>query len=157
MKTACFTGHRNIADTKETMVRLQTELQQLVKNGITDFYAGGALGFDMLAEQAVIAFRKQHPIIKLHLILPCPKEEQTAKWSKTEKEEFDSILANADTIEICSNTYHKECMKQRNQRLVDLADMCICYYNEKDFRSGTGQTVRLAQKKEIPLINVYLC
>ena len=48
-------------------------------------------------------------------------------------------------------------MKERNQRLVDLADICICYYNENNSRSGTGQTVRMVQKKGIQLINIFSC
>ena len=46
-------------------------------------------------------------------------------------------------------------MKARTARLVELAsDYCICYWNPKDFRSGTGQTVRMAQKKVIEIINM---
>lgn len=47
-------------------------------------------------------------------------------------------------------------MKARNARLVELAsDYCICYWNPKNFRSGTGQTVRMAQKKGIEIINLF--
>lgn len=46
-------------------------------------------------------------------------------------------------------------MKIRNQRLVDLADICICYYNEKKSVSGTGQTVRMVQKKGIKVVNMF--
>ena len=35
------------------------------------------------------------------------------------------------------------------------SDYCICYWNSKDFRSGTGQTVRMAQKKGIEIINLF--
>ena len=46
-------------------------------------------------------------------------------------------------------------MKKRNARLAELGDICICYYNEKDFRSGTGQTVRMAEKAGKRIINMY--
>ena len=46
-------------------------------------------------------------------------------------------------------------MKERNQKLVDLADtLCICYWNENDNRSGTGQTVRMAEKKGLIIKNL---
>ena len=49
-----------------------------------------------------------------------------------------------------------EYMKARNARLFELAsDYCICYWNPKGFRSGTGQTVRMAQKKGIEVINLF--
>ena len=157
MRTACFTGHRDVKFSQNMTQRLSSILRQLIQNGVEDFYAGGALGFDMIAERTVIMLREQYPQIKLHLILPCPKEEQTLRWNKAEKEEFNNIQALADTVEICSPVYHTGCMKERNQRLVDLADICICYYNENHSRSGTGQTVHTAQKKGIQLINIFSC
>ena len=40
--------------------------------------------------------------------------------------------------------------------MVDHADYCVAWYNEaKKKRSGTGQTVRMAQKKKIPVENVF--
>lgn len=157
MRTACFTGHRDVKFSQKVNERLFSVIRQLIQSGVEDFYVGGALGFDMIAERTVIMLREQYPQIKLHLVLPCPKEAQTLRWSKAEKEEFGSILSLADTVEICSPVYHTSCMKERNQRLIDLADICICYYNENNSRSGTGQTVRMAQKKGIQLINIFSC
>lgn len=45
-------------------------------------------------------------------------------------------------------------MKIRNARLVELADGCICYYSGK-YISGTGQTLRMAKRKKIHIINFY--
>ena len=56
------------------------------------------------------------------------------------------------------NSYHynNDAMKLRNTRLVELADeYCICYWNVNNFRSGTGQTVRMAKRKEIKILNLY--
>ena len=45
-KSACFTGHRKIeGNPKELFDRLYSVLKRLVtKQGVTDFYAGGAVG-----------------------------------------------------------------------------------------------------------------
>lgn len=60
-------------------------------------------------------------------------------------------------MEQVSERYYNGCMKARNARLVELAtDYCICYWNPKDFRSGTGQTVHMAQKKGIEVINLFV-
>ncbi len=61
MKSACFTGHRYANISKELKNRLSIEIEQLIRNGVTEFYAGGALGFDTIAEKTVIALKKTIP------------------------------------------------------------------------------------------------
>ena len=87
--------------------------------------------------------------------MPCPAEEQTAEWSEGNKFEYSKILIEADSREMVSKSYTYSCMKKRNQRLVDLADCCICYHNENISVCGTAQTVRMARDKGIPVINLY--
>lgn len=152
-RSVCFTGHRNVKMSQELILRLNKTLTNLIENGATDFYVGGALGWDTLCEQAVIDLRKKFPQIKLHLILPCSPEEQTARWEHSQKEEYYKYLKNADTVEYTSDHYYDGCMKVRNARLVDLADCCVCYYDNRS-RSGTGQTIRMAKGKGIRIINL---
>ena len=56
MKTACFTGHRNItSDIQLLRVDMYDKLERAIINGgIVDYYAGGALGFDTLAAETVL-------------------------------------------------------------------------------------------------------
>lgn len=157
-RTVCFTGHRTIAEDKEKLsARLYALLERLVtEQKIMDFYTGGAVGWDALAALTVLKLRESYPEVKLHLVLPCPFEEQSAKWNEAQKAEYQHILGLADSVEQVSDRYYIGCMKARNARLVELAsDYCICYWNPKDFRSGTGQTVRMAQKKGIEVINLF--
>lgn len=155
MRSVCFTGHRKITVTQELKRRLYMELEQLVKNGVAEFYVGGAIGFDTLAEQTVAELKKSYPQVQLKLVLPCPAEQQTRKWSAENKAEYYRLLSLADSIEICCEHYTADCMKKRNQRLVDLADICVCYFNPNNDRSGTGQTVRIANQKGLSIINVF--
>ena len=157
-RTVCFTGHRTIAEDKETLsARLYALLERFVtEQKITDFYTGGAVGWDALAALTVLKLRESYPEVKLHLVLPCPFEEQSAKWNEAQKEEHKHIASLADTKEFTSEHLVKNAMKIRNARLVELAsDYCICYWNPKHYRSGTGQTVRMAQKKGIEVINLF--
>jgi len=157
-KSVCFTGHRTIAEDKETLsARLYALLERLVtEQKIMDFYTGGAVGWDALAALTVLKLRESYPEVKLHLVLPCPFEEQSAKWKESQKEEHKRIASLADTKEFTSEHLGKTAMKIRNARLVELAsDYCICYWNPKHYRSGTGQTVRMAQKKGIEIINLF--
>ena len=80
-KTACcFTGHRPNGlpeggdEQKEGMIRLKHALiygvEAAIQCGVTVFWAGGAAGFDMLAAEAVLAWRETYPDIRLCLALP---------------------------------------------------------------------------------------
>lgn len=157
-RSVCFTGHRTIAEDKETLsARLFALLERLVtEQKVTDFYTGGAVGWDALAALTVLKLRESYPMVKLHLVLPCPFEKQSAKWNEAQKTEYQHILGLVDSVEQVSDRYYNGCMKARNARLVELAsDYCICYWNPKNYRSGTGQTVRMAQKKGIGVINLF--
>ena len=157
-RSACFTGHRTIkADISTFSTLLSSVIERLITdNGVTDFYAGGAYGFDAVSAFSVLHLKENYPEVKLHLILPCSKEEQSRKWTAEQKAELENLLRLADSVEYVSDRYYNGCMKARNARLVELAsDYCICYWNPSNFRSGTGQTVRMAQKKGIEVINLF--
>lgn len=155
MKKVFFTGHRNFTVYTEDLYRLAWLLRKFALEGTVDFYAGGALGWDTICETMILNTKKYFPLVKLHLVLPCPPEEQIARWNKYDKETYMEILEEADSVEIVSEHYDKNCMKKRNERLVELGDVCLCYYNEKHHRSGTGQTIRLAEKCGKEIINLY--
>ena len=137
MNSVCFTGHRNLPyERAELELRLYKILENYInKHGLTDFYAGGAVGWDTLAALTVIKLRNVYPHIRLHLVLPCSNEEQTAKWSANDKEIFYKILSDADHVEYTSQHYYNGCMKVRNARIVECADICFFYWNTNNFNS----------------------
>lgn len=153
--TCFFTGHRIIKITDTLSKRLTETLIGLIEKGVTDFYAGGAIGWDMLCEATVLRLRKDYPHIWLHLVLPCPPEEQTAKWNVSQKDEYRRIYESADSIETLSAAYHRDCMRIRNARLVELGDVCVCCYNERHSYGGTYQTVNMAMKQGKKIINLW--
>ena len=158
MKSACFTGHRVISNSERIRLSelLSEYIRREIKNGLRDFYAGGAVGWDTLCAETVISLRNDFTELRLHLILPCSGEAQTAKWSDKQRKDYYRILESADSVEYISDKYYNGCMKRRNERLVEEADVCLCYYDEKNGRSGTGQTVRLSLEKGIKAINFKL-
>jgi len=134
--------------------QLQIILTLAVEAGYTDFYAGGAIGWDTYCAQMVLDLRQDYPNIALHLVLPCSKEEQTEKWTTAQVNAYDTILMQADSCEFITEEYSKDCMRLRNRRLVKLADCIICYHKLTLSRSGTSQTLRLASQKGISVINL---
>lgn len=119
-KSVCFTGHRTIAEDKEKLsARLYALLERLVtEQKVTDFYTGGAVGWDALAALTVLKLRESYPEVKLHLVLPCPFEEQSAKWNEAQKAEYLHIFGLVDSVEQVSERYYNGCMKARNARLI---------------------------------------
>ncbi|MCM1298468.1 MAG: DUF1273 domain-containing protein [Firmicutes bacterium] len=152
MKSCFFTGHRSFEINAEISAKLNAMLIELINAGVTDFYAGGAPGWDMLCEKNVLELKKIYPAIKLHLILPCPPYEQTLKWNMRQKCEYKAILEHADDTEIVSDRYYDGCMKARNMRLAESGEVCLCYLRKK--RSGTAQTVSMAEKRGLKIINL---
>ena len=155
-KSICFTGHRTIAKQllPEVLSELQRVLETAIPQGFVDFYTGGAIGWDTYCAQMILDLREDYPGIALHLVLPCSREEQTARWTESQRAAYDCIYREADSCDFMAETYTKGCMRLRNQRLVALADCCICFCREPEGRTGTAQTVRMAKQKGIPVINL---
>ena len=148
----CFSGHRDIAASEYSNIAYQTELKviDLIGQGFTNFYAGGALGFDTIATKAVINAKRLFPHVKLALILPC--KEQDKKWKEPEKNQYKELLNKADHVEFISENYTQDCMFQRNRRLVDSSSVCLCYLNKN--KGGTAFTVEYAKKQGVQIINI---
>lgn len=59
-QVCCFTGHRNLPQWEENSMRqkLQAVIREFAIAGIRTYCAGGAMGFDTLAEQVVLELKK---------------------------------------------------------------------------------------------------
>ena len=81
MSTISFTGHRNLPeDTNELSQSLYKKIEEAVKSGVTDFYFGGAYGWDLFSFLVVLKLCEKYPQIRLNLVLPCSNAEQTTNW-----------------------------------------------------------------------------
>lgn len=125
-------------------------VEYLIKEGYLYFGAGGALGFDNIAAQAVLELRKKYPQIKLILVLPC--RAQTKNWKASDVSEYEQIKQQADKIVYTSAEYTKDCMHKRNRHLVNNSSVCICYLTENS--GGTYYTVEYAIQQGLRVINV---
>lgn len=151
-KTCCFTGHRILPkkSTNEILEIMSREIERLRGKGVTNFMCGGALGFDTLASSLIIAKKIMGKDVRLILALPC--KNQDLLWSNFQKKVYRNILEEADEIIYVSEEYDRQCMKRRNSYMVEHSEYCICALTNK--KSGTGQTVRMAQKKGLEVFNV---
>ena len=160
LNSCCFTGHRSIPENElaEVTEKLHHAVRLLSSCGFSYFICGGALGFDMLAEQVILKEAENNGEIKLVLALPC--RDQTGKWLKTGKNgtdllrEYMRLKAEAAAVIYVTDFYADGCMKERNQFMVDNSSFCVAYYNGS-VRSGAGQTFRMAAKAGLKIYNIH--
>ena len=151
-KTCCFTGHRVIpADQKGYLESaLRQTIDNLIGRGFRFFGAGGALGFDTMAAQAVLSWKIVYPHIRLILVLPCP--EQGKYWTPAQKFLAGTIRERADKVVYTSAAYHSGCMYQRDRHLVDCSSVCVAYCRRNT--GGTAYTVRYVRQQGLELISL---
>lgn len=142
MKNCSFTGHRKIpAYEKQALEKqLETVVRRLLDKGVRNFFVGGALGFDTLAANCVLKIKKEYTDVTLTALLPCA--DQSKYWGKEDRETYFDILTKCDKMIYISNKYSDECMRKRNDALLERADCIVCFLRKKG--SGTAYTVRKA-------------
>lgn len=149
-QTGCFTGHRRVPpELRDELYRRLTEtVDQLAVEGVRYFGTGGALGFDELAAQAVLACRNQNPAIRLIVVLPCPEWDR--RWPDTDRRRYAALLEQADKVVTVSPAYDAGCMHHRNRYLVDHSDVCIGWGTGET--GGTAYTMHYAEKQGLRII-----
>ena len=150
----CFTGHRLLSSAEKQMlcVRLDKLIEALWLRDYRTFICGGALGFDTLVAQRVLAAKKRHPELRLVMALPCA--DQSRRWSSEDCRVYERLLYAADETHVISPTYFDGCMQVRNRFMVDHASLCVCYLNK--MKGGTVSTVAYALREKCPVLNVAM-
>lgn len=150
--TCSFTGHRTIPSGMSDYLfrRIKDGVNYLYLQGVRTFLAGGALGFDALAAEAVIECRKEHRDIRLVIVIPC--RDQAARWSAEQRARYERINAAADEVICLAEHYYRGCMHDRNRYMIDNSRACICYLTEQT--GGTAYTVGYARSKGLKIFNL---
>ncbi len=151
-KTCCFTGHRDIpeGEYESLMLRTKSEIARLAEMGYTQFIAGGAIGFDTLAARAVLGLKDFYPEIRLHLVIPCKRQD--IYWTREQRAEYAEILELADSSECLFDSYTKFCMAVRNRKMIELSSAVIAYY--RGGKGGTAMTLDYAKKEALRIIKL---
>ncbi len=141
MKACAFTGHRTLQRDFSTEHMLDY-IEEVIKEGVDTFYNGGARGFDLLAAEGILTFKKKYPQIKLIICVPHVGQEKF--YNPEEKARYYSILKRADEVVTLSDFYYSGCMQVRNKYMVDRSDYLIAYCKEE--RGGTVNTVNYCKR-----------
>lgn len=156
----CFTGHRPNAlpalgregteEMQSLLYLLDRAVESALEDGVTDFYVGGAQGFDTLAAQAVLRRCHDDPSLSLHLALP--GRDQAEGWRECDLARYEDILSRAASVWYSAKRCSPESMRRRNRYLVDHAGRCVAYLRR--MRGGTLYTVNYALESGIPVDNL---
>ena len=153
--TACFTGHRHLRPEEEGRIALLLDaaLRKAWKKGFTRFWCGCALGFDLLAGEAVLRLRAVHPEAKLLLAVPCA--DQAEHWQDAvSAQRRERLLYAADEKVILSPKYYEGCMQVRNRYMVDRSALVIAWMAVP--RGGTLSTVAYAVRQGVDVRNLAM-
>ena len=158
--SACFTGYRgnkfpfSLQHENPGLMRLcerlEEAVQQAANEGYTDFYCGGAWGFDILAGEAVLRARQLHEGLRLYCILP--HEGQARGWDADWLRRYERMLHACTGTKVLSREWTRSCYHERNRYMVDRCSRLICYFDGQP--GGTAYTVRYALQKGVRLINL---
>ena len=151
-KVCCFTGHRALpeAELRSLWELLVRTLRALADGGVREFCAGGALGFDTLAAEAVLMLREERPELRLTLVLPC--RDQAARWRPEEVRRYERIKREADAVEYLGERYAPGCMQRRNRYMVDHASLLIAVHD--GLPGGTRRTIEYALRRGIGIVDI---
>ena len=140
-KNCVFTGHRDLGDDFSKHL-LKKTVEALIKSGVTTFYNGMAIGFDLISAETVLSLRKKYPQVKLIACVPCYGQEKY--FSDADKKRYVKILKKADETVVLSDHYYQGCMQNRDKYMVERADVMIAYCTKAT--GGAAYTVKIFKK-----------
>ena len=162
VKTCCFTGHRptglpwinNENDSRCLALKdeLSRRLEKIYDAGYRRYLCGMALGCDMYFAEAVLELREKHPDVSLEAVIPCGS--QSEKWSKPQRERYNSLLDRCNKVRVLQINYTPDCMMRRNQYMVDSSSLLLACFRGKP--GGTMNTIVYAQRcgLEVTIIDI---
>lgn len=158
--TVAFTGPRpyklppyNGDISHPNIIRIIDELkyhtEKLNKDfGFTRFLSGLSTGVDMWAARGVLDLKEKYTHSDIELYAFIPFEDQPAKWSQEERDEYFYILSCCTGIVYVSRNYHRYCYRDRDQAMVSCSKGIIAVDDPSVHapRSGTRMTVNMGKR-----------
>jgi uncharacterized phage-like protein YoqJ len=156
--TVCFSGHRpeklpldkrgrpfNINLVKSI---LYYEILELFRYGYTRFISGCARGVDLWAAEIVMGLMSTCGI-ELICALPMPYKSHILNFSAEEEYLLAALIRNSRYCFCTGDKPSRFCFSERNKFMVDNSSAILAVIS--DYKSGTGQTVGYAKKKNLDM------
>ncbi len=161
--TCCFTGHRpnrlpdRGKDGGAELERLKAVtlgvIGELVDKGYHTFITGMAPGFDLMAARLLVEQYAADGRIDLVCAVPYYSQIDELK-NEQDILLYERVLQTAKTVVVFFDEKTDRCYKVRNQFMVDHSSAVIAYCTSKSARSGTLQTLRMAEKAGLKIFRV---
>ncbi|MBR4056631.1 MAG: DUF1273 family protein [Oscillospiraceae bacterium] len=161
-RTCCFTGHRENKlpwrgnETDARCVQLKKEISRALEraflSGMRHFICGMATGCDLYFAEAVLALREKLPGITLEAAIPW--EGQAQGWSPAQQRRYDALRERCDYETVISESYTPDCLKRRNEYMVDSSALVIAVYSGA--AGGTRNTMLYAMRKGVELYEIEI-
>lgn len=111
---------------------------------------------DARSGEILLELKKQPEYAGIELLIALPHPEHDKKWDERSKKRMAYLLKHCTEQVIIGTEASPESYYKRNRYLVDHADCLIAVYdNDRNVRSGTGMTVRYAEKKGKPVVMIH--
>ncbi len=140
-KICVFTGHRDLSDDFHPN-GLRSAIRKALRAGYFTFLNGMAVGFDMLAAEILLSFKKKYPQIELIACIPCAVQDKY--FSQQDKARYARLLKACDGQILLSEHYFNGCMQARDRYMAEQASLMIAYCTRNT--GGTAYTVRCFEK-----------
>lgn len=155
LPSAAFTGHRHIPYVKYPQIkgRLKVAIYNAYLQGIRNFRCGMAVGFDILAAEAVLELKEQLHDISLSAIVPY--RNQSERFAPAARKKYNAILEKSDDVTVLSEDYYTRCFHERNDYMIQHSSLLIAYFDGTP-KGGTLYTCNKAAAKGVPVNNLYI-
>lgn len=153
-RACCFTGHRILPEEELSRIAAKTALavrNLILQQGVSRFYVGGAVGYDLLAAKELFELREaEFPDIRV--ILAYPFDGFIRSWSAAQKEEYQQLIPLYDEVVRVCDRSSRYAYLIRDRYLVDCSAYCIGYCTRDT--GGTAYTLRYAAQQGLAIRNL---
>lgn len=106
-----------------------------------------AMGWDLAVAGAAY-------VLGIPFTAAVPFPGQADRWPPEEQARYVELMSYATTVETLYREYGGDVYRWRDEWMVDHGDLVLALYNGEQ-QSGTGMTVRYANRKSVPTINLW--
>lgn len=147
--TICaFFGHRDISITNSLTAKLEETLEDLINQGVDEFWCCEQGDFDWIARLTILKLKKEFPHIKVCYVLAYRTLLNSEISQNYLEDTYDDIIYP----EIAEKGHPKFAITRRNRYIVENADIVVCYIVRQS--GGAFKAVKIAEKLNKKIINL---